>query len=240
MIPKVIHYCWFGGNPLPNSVKQCIKSWQKFCPEYEIKRWDESNFDVSSHPFMKKAYEEKVWAFVSDYARLKVVYDNGGIYLDTDVELVKNLDSLLCHNSYFGLQQAGCFISTGLGFGAVKNSCILNEIMKSYDLINFNSEKKSELACPRLNTKVFESFGYIYTNEIFQNEMFTIYPAKYFDPYETKQGGRNLLCSETYSIHHYSASWCSNNQILKRKLVKFIGANVIIKLRSIIGSVIKW
>ncbi len=91
MIPKMIHYCWFGGKPLPKDVLDCIKTWKKYCPDYEIKRWDESNFDVNSHPFMKAAYEAKAWAFVSDYARLKVVYDNGGIYLDTDVELLKNL-----------------------------------------------------------------------------------------------------------------------------------------------------
>ena len=80
MIPKIIHYCWFGGKPLPKDVLDCIKTWKKYCPDYEIKRWDESNFDVNSHPFMKAAYEAKAWAFVSDYARLKVVYDNGGIY----------------------------------------------------------------------------------------------------------------------------------------------------------------
>ena len=84
MIPKIIHYCWFGGNPLPTDVKRCIESWKKMCPDYEIKRWDESNFDVNAHPFTKAAYEAKAWAFVSDYARLKVVCDNGGIYLDTD------------------------------------------------------------------------------------------------------------------------------------------------------------
>lgn len=89
MIPKIIHYCWFGGKELPIEVKKCIASWRKMCPDYEIIRWDESNFDVGQHPFVREAYKAKVWAFVSDYARLKVVYDNGGIYLDTDVELRK-------------------------------------------------------------------------------------------------------------------------------------------------------
>ena len=91
MIPKVIHYCWFGGKPIPNDVKKCINSWKKKCGDYEIKCWNESNFDVNAHPFTKAAYEAKAWAFVSDYARLKVVYDHGGIYLDTDVELLKKL-----------------------------------------------------------------------------------------------------------------------------------------------------
>ena len=94
MIPKVIHYCWFGNNPLPFEVKKCIDSWKKICPDYEIKRWDETNFDVYQNDFIKSAYGSKAWAFVSDYARLKIVYDEGGIYLDTDVELKKSLDEL--------------------------------------------------------------------------------------------------------------------------------------------------
>ena len=120
MIPKIIHYCWFGGNPLPMDVKKCIESWKEKCPDYEIKCWDESNFDVNAHPFTKAAYEAKAWAFVSDYARLRVVYDNGGIYLDTDVELLKNIDFLLPYEGYIGVQQAGCYCTTGLGFGAIK------------------------------------------------------------------------------------------------------------------------
>ena len=105
MIPKKIHYCWFGKNPLPADVKKCIESWKKYCPDYEIIEWNESNFDITQNPFMKAAYENKAWAFVSDYARLKVVYDNGGIYLDTDVELLKSLDSLLENPCYLAIQQ---------------------------------------------------------------------------------------------------------------------------------------
>lgn len=120
MIPKMIHYCWFGGKPLPKDVLDCIKTWEKYCPDYEIKRWDESNFDVNSHPFMKAAYEAKAWAFVSDYARLKVVYDNGGIYLDTDVELLKKPDFLLENQCYIGIQQPESLCTTGLWFWCPK------------------------------------------------------------------------------------------------------------------------
>ena len=95
MIPKVIHYCWFGGKPLPKDVLDCIASWKKYCPEYEIRQWNETNFDLDCHPFVRSAYNAKAWAFVSDYARLKIVFDNGGIYFDTDVELLKNIDFLL-------------------------------------------------------------------------------------------------------------------------------------------------
>ena len=118
MIPKVIHYCWFGGNPLPPDARRCIASWKKHCPDYEIRQWNETNFDISAHPFMRAAWEAKAWAFVSDYARLQVVYTHGGIYLDTDVELKQSLDGLLAHSCYVGLQQVGPLVATGLGFGA--------------------------------------------------------------------------------------------------------------------------
>ena len=137
MIPKMIHYCWFGGKPLPKDVLDCIKTWEKYCPDYEIKRWDESNFDVNSHPFMKAAYEAKAWAFVSDYARLKVIYDNGGIYLDTDVELLKKPDFLLENQCYIGIQQPESLCTTGLGFGAQKSSPVVQKMMECYDSISF-------------------------------------------------------------------------------------------------------
>ena len=94
MIPKVIHYCWFGGNPYPQIVKDCIKTWEKYCPDYEIKLWDESNYDISKNEWLRNAYNSKKWAFVSDYARLDIIFNEGGIYLDTDVELIKTLDDL--------------------------------------------------------------------------------------------------------------------------------------------------
>ena len=117
-IPKVIHYCWFGGNPLPKSAEKCIKSWQKYCPDYEIVCWNEENFDITQNRYAKEAYEAGKWAFVSDYARLKVIFDHGGIYLDTDVELLKNIDFLLRNACFFGIQQQDNMCATGLGFGA--------------------------------------------------------------------------------------------------------------------------
>ena len=112
MIPKIIHYCWFGGKELPIEVKKCIASWRKMCPDYEIIRWNESNFDVGQHPFVREAYKAKVWAFVSDYARLKVVYDNGGIYLDTDVETLRN--NALKVNHHLQLFEVSATKGTGM------------------------------------------------------------------------------------------------------------------------------
>ena len=237
MIPKIIHYCWFGGSELPSSVKHCIDSWRQKCPDYEIKRWDESNFDVYSHPFMKAAYESKAWAFVSDYARLKVVYENGGIYLDTDVELIKKLDGLLQEKCYFGLQQMENLCATGLGFGAEKGSRIIKEMMDCYNDIKFNVDDKLSISCPFLNTKVLLSNGYEQTSlsEVFRNEEFSVYPPCYFDPFSTTVK-TDILCDETYSIHHYSATWCSFPQRMKRKLVCFIGEKRVIKIRKFLSK----
>ena len=107
MIPKIIHYCWFGGKPLPQNVEMCIKSWREKCPDYEIILWNENNYDINCNTFVRNAYQNKAWAFVSDYARLQIVYENGGIYLDTDVELLKSLNSLLDLNLFLGRQQSG-------------------------------------------------------------------------------------------------------------------------------------
>ena len=222
MIPKVIHYCWFGNNDLPNDVKKCIESWKKYCPDYEIKRWDESNFDVTEHPFAKRAYEEKAWAFVSDYARLKVIYENGGIYLDTDVELLKNLDFLLENRCYIGIQQAEMLCTTGLGFGAEKFSPVVKKMMIKYDNISFDSQNKGSIACPWLNDEVIRSYGSIDERIITYLDDVTIYPPCYFDPLSTGNT-ENLLCSDTVSIHHYAASWTSKKMRMKRKLIRVLG-----------------
>lgn len=233
MIPKVIHYCWFGGKPLPSSVKKCIKSWKKYCPDYEIKQWNESNFDVNCHPFVQSAYKEKAWAFVSDYARLKVVYENGGIYFDTDVELLKSPDQLLENECYIGVQQDGRFCTTGLGFGAVRHSSVVGEMLRQYDGLVYSPEKKASLACPYLNARVFEALGYRYSEEIRQCEGVTVYPSRYFDPI-APGNTKNLLCADTVSIHHYSASWTNPRQRLKRKLIILIGEERMHRLKKLI------
>lgn len=234
MIPKTIHYCWFGGKPLPKDVLNCIDSWKKYCPDYEIKQWDESNFDVNIHPFMKAAYEAKAWAFVSDYARLKVVYDNGGIYLDTDVELLKNLDFLLENQCYIGIQQGGFLCNTGLGFGAEKSSPVVQKMLACYDSISFWEQEKNKIACPRLNDKIIRSFGKVSNTEVTYLSNVTIYPPQCFDPISTGNS-KYLLCDESISIHHYAASWTGNKNRLKRKLVCLFGEHNYYKLKKFFG-----
>ena len=114
MIPKIIHYCWFGGNPLPDDAKKCIASWKKFFPDYEIKEWNETNYDVSVCPYVKEAYEAKKWAFVSDYARFDILYKHGGLYFDTDVEVIKSFDDILTKGGFMG-QEAGANSGSGKG-----------------------------------------------------------------------------------------------------------------------------
>ena len=233
MIEKKIHYCWFGGKELPKHVKKCIDSWKYNCFDYEIIKWDENNFDINCHEFVKEAYKNKAWAFVSDYARLKIIYENGGIYLDTDVEVLKSFDSLLNNDCYFGQQQDGNYIATGLGFGAIKGIKIIKEMMDIYDNIVFNNEKRGEFACPKLNTPIIKKYGEYSKNDI--SEIcgnIKIYPPKFFDPLAPGKT-KNLLCDETYSIHHYNASWTEYNNRFKRKIINLIGQQRINKMKGI-------
>ncbi len=209
MIPKIIHYCWFGYNPKPKLAQKCIQSWKKYCPDYQIIEWNEDNFNISACPlYVRQAYEAKKWAFVTDYVRLKVVYDCGGIYLDTDVELKKKLDSLRNHDAYFGFED-GRYIATGLGFGSIKGNAIIREMMKDYDDIPFIKEDGTYdmTACPQRNTEVLLRLGLQQNNnyQILQGNIL-ILPSSYLSPISFWTGIRNIT-KDTISIHWYSASW---------------------------------
>ncbi|MEE5987309.1 exopolysaccharide biosynthesis protein [Ligilactobacillus equi] len=227
MIPKHIHYCWFGGKPLPRHVKKNIITWKKACPDYEITEWNESNFDVHAHPFMAQAYDQGQWAFVSDYARLQVIYEQGGIYLDTDVELLRNLDFLLENDFYAGMQQDIQKINTGLGYGAKKHSPVVKAMLAAYDGLVFDPQQKEALACPNLNTMAIES----YQVQNKQTEKVRILPATYLDPIAPGDEVENLLTSETISIHHYLASWGTKQQQRRRRLISWLGQARVMKLR---------
>ena len=224
MIPKVIHYCWFGGKPLPRTARKCLSSWKKVCPDYTIIRWDESNFDVKQHSFIESAYESKAWAFVSDWARLKILYENGGIYLDTDVKLLKPLDSLLTHQSYIGVQQNGHLCTTGLGFGCVKANPVVYDMLTMYDGLVFDWAKSDELACPYLNDAVVRARGYSGDGlgEIVELDGLTVYPSRYLDPI-CPGASQNLICDDTISVSLYANSWGTVQKRIRRKLINSIG-----------------
>ena len=222
MIPKLIHYCWFGGNPLPKLAEKCIKSWKKYCPDYQIIRWDESNYDISSAPlFVLQAYEAKKWAFVTDYVRLQVVYENGGIYLDTDVELVKPLDCFLNHSAYFGFENAK-YINTGLGFGAEKGNAVLLEMMEDYCHIPFVLEDGSfdMTSCPVRNTAVLVRHGLVQNGEKQEigNDCL-IYPTEVFCPI-SYYNGKLKKTKNTVSIHWFTASWKSEQYLKQREKMR--------------------
>lgn len=226
MIPKVINYCWFGKKKLPNNVKKCIESWKKYCPDYKIVRWDESNFDVMENQFSKSAYDLKAWAFVSDYARLKIIYEKGGIYLDTDIELVRPLDPLLDNDFYIGIQQPDGLCNTGLGFGAVKNNIIVKKMLDQYDGLIYRESDKYKIACPYLNDRVIREIGYTNVSTVKHIKGATIYPPRYFDPI-TVGNTENLLSSDTFSISHSFSSWRPLKYRIRRRIINFIGQKYI-------------
>lgn len=207
VIPKVIHYCWFGNSPLPDQFKRWMESWYKFCPDYEIKEWNESNYDISKNRYMQQAYEHKKWGFVPDYARLDIIYENGGIYLDTDVELIAGLDDLLYQKGFIGFERES-LINFGMGFGAVRGLEIIKELRDDYDDKNFLKEDGSLdlLPSPSIQTALLEKKGLKRNGEYQIVDGLTVYPEKVL-------GGKNLLTRRieilpyTRAIHHFATTW---------------------------------
>ena len=202
-IPKTIHYCWFGGNPLPKSAEKCIASWRKYCPDYEIIRWDESNFDLNCNAYCATMAERKKWAFLSDYARLKIVCEHGGVYLDTDVELVKPLDHLVDKGSFMGFECSD-LVATGLGFAAEKGHPFVKENMDYYEQLTAFEQVR---ACPHITTELLERYGLVRDcTKTQQLADMTVYAAEYLCP-KNERTGLMTRTKNTHSIHHYDASW---------------------------------
>ena len=246
-IPKAIHYCWFGRQPKPALICKCIKSWRKYCPDYEIIEWNEDNFDITACPlYVRQAYAAKKWAFVTDYIRLRVVYDHGGIYLDTDVEVIKSLDFLLNSRGFFAFEN-GVYIATGLGFGAEKGSEIILEMMNDYLNIPFLRDDGSfdTSPCPGKNTAVLLRHGLIQNNTLQCLDGYMIYPKDYFCPvsYST---GKLVKTKNTVAIHWFTSSWYDSSKNLTKcyeaKRIKRINRRHYIKtfpnriLRMVVGD----
>lgn len=237
MIPKKIHYCWFGGNPLPESAQKCIASWKKYCPDYEIIEWNEKNVDVSSVAYMKEAYEEKAWGFVPDVARLQIIFNNGGIYLDTDVEIVRPFDNLLLHEAFAGIEKTnnGNYVALGLGFGAEKGSDFVSALLKEYETLHFKNADgtTNRVASPTLQSNIMRAMGFNGKDENQEISGAVIYSSKYFCPLSYTTGILNLdKCS--YSIHHYMASWLTQDE--RDRLMQ--RHNIYKKYGSFLGSAV--
>ena len=212
-----------------------MDSWRKYCPDYEIIRWDETNYDVHKNDYVSAAYENKKWAFLTDYARLDIVYHEGGIYLDTDVELLRNLDDLLVHSCFMGMEQVGT-VATGLGFGAEKGHPFLAENMRYYEQRDFCSEGtfKPEI-CVKITTKLLKASGLVAENVKQQVADVVVCPTDYFCPLTMGTKKMNLT-ENTYSIHHYAASWYTGAPWLRKLKVKLIPLKVFVKKYILRGT----
>lgn len=228
-IPKKIHYCWFGGNPLPEDAKRYIESWKKYCPDYEIIEWNENNFDININSYVKEAYESKKWAFVSDYARLFAMYEYGGIYMDTDVEIIKPIDSFLKHKAFAGFESP-IHIGTGI-MACEKGFPLFKEFLDYYNNRHFILEDGSLDTTTNVATitKICEKYGLQGNNQYQEIRKWAIYPTDYFCPKNYKTGKMNIT-NNTVTIHHYSGSWLSDKdkKILnvQKKLCKIFGEKI--------------
>ncbi len=251
MIPKVVHYCWFGKNPLSKSAKKCIASWKKYLPaDYEIKEWNESNFDINSCTYVKEAYEQKKYAFVSDYARFWVLYNEGGLYFDVDVELIRRIDHIISAGSFMGFEKSlrtrnqdssePLGVAAGLGMGAEPQMPLLREILDMYE--QKTSFDISDGTVVTYMTDLLSKYG-LRNEHCFQDVAgFKLYPADYFCPMDSTTGLIEIT-ENTVSIHHYACSWIDKKtlgyqmHLLKNRMIKIFGTRlvfgVIKRLRNI-------
>ncbi len=224
MIPKKIHYCWFGGNPLPTFAKKCINSWKKFLPDYEIIEWNENNFDLNYCDYVKEAYQSKKYAFVTDVVRLYALVNYGGIYMDTDVEVINNFDVFLQLKSFSGFESAN-FIPTGI-MACEKDHELFKEFLKEYDNIHFKKHDDTcdlTTNCIRI-TNTCKKYGLILNNKKQTIKDFTLFPNDYFCPKDYKTGKINIT-QNTYTIHHFNGSWHSPYSRFKLFIIRLLGKN---------------
>lgn len=212
-IPKTIHCIWFGKKPKTGLMEQCICSWKKYCPDYEIIEWNEDNYDISKNPFMKASYDAGKYGCVSDYARLDIVCQYGGIYFDTDVEVIKNIDSMLYNEAFFGFGNYGR-VATGLGFGAVKQHKVVKKLLEAYG--SFTFDQGAGLWAQATNTireePVFLELG-LKPKDMFQTVGgASIFPSDFMAPMIPGFCSSRITCN-TITIHHNRFSWASKEQL---------------------------
>lgn len=234
MIPKIIHYCWFGGNPLPPLALECIASWKKFFPDYEIKQWDESNFDVNIIPYTAEAYKQKKYAFVSDYARFWIMYKYGGVYFDTDVEIIKPFDDIIIKGNFMGFEvdpdgvntpgvyaPRFCFaVNPGVGFGMEKEHPFMKRMLDLYSELTFDVPP-TDIAWYKTivayTTEMLFEEGLKNIKGIQEINTINIYPHEYFSPINIVSG-RIHITDNTRTVHRFMGSWGGHNKSIKEKL----------------------
>lgn len=219
MITKVINYCWFGRTKKPDEVIRYIKSWKKYCPDYEIIEWNEDNFDVNQNTYCKQAYEAKKWAFVSDYARLWVLYNHGGIYMDTDVEVIRSFDHLLYEKGFSGFE-SNDYVSTGI-MASEKGGAFIGELLSSYSNRTFikNNGEYDMLTNVKIITDVAKKYNLIMNGQKQTIQNFTYYPQCFFSPFDDITG-KVKKTNETCTIHWFSKSWLDPNLARRAKITR--------------------
>jgi len=234
MIPKVIHYCWFGRNPLPPLAQKCIASWKKYLPDYEIVEWNEDNFNINQIPYTEQAYRNKKYAFVSDYARFKILYEHGGIYFDTDVEVIKAIDDILAKGAFMGLEQdvkEGFCCAPGLGIACEKGVQTIKDLINFYKGLSFEN-KDGSLNLKTVVEYTSENFlknGIHVHPGIIEFKNFFIYPKEYFCP-KPSEFGKIQITENTRTIHHYAGSWISRKQRFANFLIFLFGKKLILNI----------
>ena len=234
-IPKIIHYCWFGNNPKPALIQQCIESWKKHCPDFEIIEWNESNFDVHSNAFVEEAYQAKKWAFVSDFARGYALLQWGGIYIDTDVELLQPIDSLLLHPFFAGFETKDSLGSAIFGCG--KDNEIIRMYFEYYNSLQYSSIDKGYviITSPIVLTELLKDKGLILNGKKQEICECTVYPKAVF--YPTDIGWVfDRYGSKTIGVHHYLDSWGKNTKMGVRTKSSKLRLSLLFHARNLFGT----
>lgn len=240
-IPKIIHYCWFGRNPLPPLAEKCIASWRKYLPDYEIKEWNEDNFDVCMNTYIKEAYHIKKYAFVSDFARFYVLYHYGGVYFDVDVEIIKPIDDILAKGPFMGLEKLHGYIyngylalpAAGLGMAVYPKMEIVAEFLSYYNnrhFISLRGKPKYKTVALIVADVLYAKGAVIDVNGITFCEGMYLYPEEYFNPKELPIGTITIT-DNTRSIHHFAGTWDDRGRIrgLKKHWDRF--TNLMLRLK---------
>ena len=219
MIPKIIHYCWYGNNKKTKLINQCIYSWKKYFPDYEIIEWNENNTDIYENKYIEKAYEEKKWAFVSDYVRMKVLSEYGGIYFDTDVEVLKPFpQEILKLEAFSGFESFSLKLSPGLVFACEPKNPVVEQMVQSYNNDQFELGSVDDVKT--INVRITEMLMSDGLREVDEQQIvdgITVFPSKIFCPYDGKRRRVNIQ-PESLTVHYYAASWFPWHRKLRLKL----------------------
>lgn len=235
-IPKIIHYCWFGEKEKPDSVKKCIESWKKFLPDYQLIEWNENNFNIEKLEYTKEAYVAEKYAFVSDVARIEALYQHGGIYMDTDVEVLKTFTPLLDARCILGMEEKEYVATSFMAFE--KEHPLVKQFLNLYESISFfdkNGQIITGTNVAKLTNLLIEK-GFVQENYYQElEEGIKIYPKEFFSPYDYINCHYNIT-ENSYCVHHFAVSWMSKKEQVKKRikkqLSKILGPKKMNKIRE--------